>query len=158
MTTPTSSESWVEPIFDAVVSEYQRSGYFDKVNSHEPRRKPSKGLTAAVWLQSVRPLPQRSGVDSTSGILTFTGRSYMNMFKEPNDMIDVWMMRANAHLMRLMHDDFDFGGVISNVDLLGAFGTPLSLLSGYLDQDATKYRIMDLTIPCVVNDIWPQVN
>lgn len=156
MTLPDSSESWIEPIFDAVVSEYQRLGYYDRVNRHEPRRKPGRGLTAAVWLQSVIPLPQASGSDSTTALVVFTGRTYMNMTAEPNDMIDVWMLRANANLMRSMHGDFDFGGIIRNVDLLGQFGTPLSLIAGYLDQDNTKYRIMDLTIPCVVNDVWQQ--
>lgn len=156
MTTPEDNETWIEVIVDAIVSEYQRTGYFDKINMHEPRKKPGRGITAAVWPQSITPLPQASGLDSTTGLLVFMGRSYINALTEPPDMIDVWMMRANANLMRTMHRDFTFGGAIRNVDLLGSFGTPLSLVSGYLDQDSTKFRIMDLTIPCVVNDIWPQ--
>lgn len=151
-----ANESWIETLIDALVSEYQRGGYFDRINTHEPRRKPGKGLTAAIWPLSITPLPLASGLNVTSALVVFTGRSYMNMHTEPNDMIDVWMLRANSNLMRAFSGDFTLGGLIRNVDLLGNFGTPLSLVSGYLDQDKAKFRIIDLTIPCVVNDVWTQ--
>jgi len=157
MTTPDGSEAWLEDVFDAVVSDAQASGYFDKVNQHEPKRKPGNRLTAAVWLQSIEPIALASGLASTSGRIVFILRIYSNMLQEPQDMIDPNMARACSNLMRRYHDDFDFGGAIRNVDLLGQFGIALSAQSGYLELDNAMYRVMDIQIPCIVNDIWPQV-
>lgn len=156
MTTPDGSESWIDPIFDAVVSDAQASGYFNRVNKHEPKRAPGYGITAAVWLQGISPLPQASGLSATSGRVLFILRMYTRMLQEPQDMIDPMMMRAASNLMRRYHDDFDFAGAIRNVDLLGNFGAPLECTAGYLEQDKIEYRTMDIMIPCIVNDIWPQ--
>lgn len=156
MTTPDASEAWLDDIFDAVVSDAQRSNYFDRVNKHEPKRKPGTGLSAAVWVQNIDPV-QVSGLASTSARIIFMLRIYSNMLKEPQDMIDPNLMKATSNLIRRYHDDFDFGGAIRNVDLLGAFGVALSAQAGYLEIDSTMYRIMDLRIPCIVNDVWAQV-
>jgi len=157
MTTP--SEEWIDPIFDAVVSDAQASGYFDKVNTHELiKRKPGTRLTAAVWVQSIKPIPLMSGLASTSAQIVFMLRMYSNLMQEPQDMIDPNMLKATSNLMRRYHDDFDFGGAIRNVDLLGEFDEELSARAGYLEAvDGSHFRVMDLTIPCLVNDVWPQV-
>lgn len=157
MTTPDSSESWIDPIFDAVVSDAQASGYFNRVNKHEPKRAPGYGITAAVWVQSISPLPAASGLDATTGRVLFMLRMFTRMLQEPQDMIDPMMMRAASNLMRRYHDDFDFAGTIRNVDLLGMFGEPLGCIAGYVEQDKQMYRVMDILIPCIVNDIWPQI-
>lgn len=156
--TAASNEEWLDDIFDSVVSDVQRSGYFDKVNLHEPKRKPPNGLTAAIWVASLDPIPLASGLASTSARIVFTLRIFQGMLMEPQDMIDPNMTKAMSNLMRRYHDDFDFGGTIRNIDLLGQFGVALAAASGYLDIDGTVFRIMDLTIPCLVNDVWPQVS
>ena len=43
-----------------------------------------------------------------------------------------------------------------NIDLLGAYGQKLSAQAGYITIDSHMYRIMTLTIPCVINDLWTQ--
>jgi len=157
MTAPDISESWIDPIFDAIVSDAQASGYFDVVNVYEPKAKPPTGLSAAIWLQSIVPIGQISGLASTSARLVFILRIYSNLFKGPQDMVDPDLARAASNLMRRYHDDFDFGGVIRNVDLLGAYGVALEANAGYMQQDDTEYRIIDIQIPCLVNDVWPQI-
>lgn len=157
MTTPDSSEEWVMPILDAVVSDAMASGYFDRVNTHEVKRKP-RGLTAAVWVQGIRPVALASGLASTSAQLVFILRMYSNMLQEPQDAIDPNMLKATSNLMRRYHDDFDFDNSIRNVDLLGQFGTSLEAFAGYVEIDNTMFRIMDIVIPCIVNDVWPQVS
>jgi hypothetical protein len=156
--TARANEEWLDDIFDAVVSDVQRSGYFDKVNTHEPKRGPRSGLTAAVWVQSLEPVALASGLAATSARLVFTLRIYQSMLKEPQDMIDPMMTKAISNLMRRYHDDFDFEGIIRNVDLLGQFGIALSAISGYLEIEGKVFRIMDMTIPCIVNDVWPQIS
>jgi hypothetical protein len=155
--TTSANENWIDPIFDAVVSDVQRSGYFDKVNRHEPKRKPKFGLSAAVWVQAIDPIPLASGLAATSARLLFIVRIYVKMLSEPQDDIDPNMVRAASNIIRRYHDDFDFEGLIRNVDLLGQFGIALASQAGYLEMDNTHYRIMDITVPCIVNNVWPQV-
>lgn len=157
MSTPDGSEEWLDPIFDAVVSDAQASGYFAKVNLHEPKRKPGTRLTAAIWVQSIEPIALASGLNSTSARVLFMLRMYSNMIQEPQDMIDPQLLKACSNMMRRYHGDFDFGGVIRNVDLLGHFGIALTAQAGYLEQDNGMFRVMDMNIPCIVNDVWPQV-
>lgn len=152
------SESWTDPIFNAVVADVLQSGYFEKVNKHEPKRKPGKGLTAAIWLQAINPVALASGLAATSAQLIFIARIYSNMLKEPQDMIDPELMRATSNLMRRYHTGFTFNGLIRNIDLLGTFGQALAANAGYLEQDSTMFRVMDITIPCIVNDVWVQVS
>jgi hypothetical protein len=42
------------------------------------------------------------------------------------------------------------------VDLLGSAGAPLSAQAGYLNQDGRLFRVMTLTLPIIVNDVWDQ--
>lgn len=158
------SEEWIDDVYDAVVSDVQASGYFDAVNEHEAKRKPGRGLTAAVWVQSMMPIAGISGLAATGARVVFQLRTYKNLQLRPGgtgpqmqDSIDRNMVKAMSNLARRYHGDFDFGGVIRNVDLLGHWGIALSVTAGYLEQDKVWFRTMDMLIPCIVNDVWPQV-
>lgn len=158
--TALSDEDWIQDLLDAVMQDVQLCGYFDKVNGHEPKRAPDNGpngMTAAIWVISVNPVALASGLAATSALITFNLRMYMNMLSEPQDEIDPRMVKALSNLMRRYHDDFDFGGLIRNIDVFGQFGVTLNAQSGYLDVDRKHFRIIDLTIPCIVNDVWTQV-
>lgn len=158
------SEDWIDPIFDAVVSDVQRSGYFDRVNEHEPKRAPQSRtkLSAAVWVQDIMPIALASGMGSTTARIVFVVRMYHNLITtdavNSADMMERKLLKACSNLMRRYHDDFDFEGMIRNVDLLGAFGIPLGASAGHIEHDKVNFRVMDLRVPCLVNDVWPQVN
>lgn len=158
MTTPDGSEAWIDAILDAVVSDVSSTGYFAYVNQHEPLRKPHGQITAAVWIQHIEPLGVLSGLASTGGRILFVIRLFKNMFDKPTDEIDPRMWQAASSLMRRYHDDFDFSNTIRNIDLLGQHGIKLSAIAGYLPMEDGIYRIIDIQVPCLVNDIWPQVN
>jgi len=158
MVTPDASEAWLQPIYDAVVADVAQSGYFDSVNAAEPKHLPGgKGLTASVWVQGIAPIGELSGLDCTAARVTFIVRMFANMVTYAPDMLDPTLLRATSNLIRRYHGDFDFGGIIRNVDLLGAFGIKLESISGYYAQDNTTWRVVDITVPCVVVDVWPQV-
>lgn len=148
----------ITAILNALESHAAASGRFEKVNTHEPKNAPPNGgLTAALWVQQVRPYPPGSGLAATTGVITFTLRIYQSMLTEPQDMIDPNIVAAADAMLAAYSSDFKLGGLIRNIDLLGASGTPLSAQAGYISVDRTLYRVMDLTIPCVVNDLWSQV-
>lgn len=147
----------VAGIFDAQQSYALATGLFERVNTHEPKNAPGRGLTAALWVQRIGPVPEGSGLSETTGIVTFTLRIYSDMLAEPQDAIDPNMLTAVDVLMTAYSGAFTLGGLIRNIDLLGAHSPGgLSAQAGYLNVSGKLNRVMDLTIPCVVNDLWSQ--
>jgi hypothetical protein len=65
-------------------------------------------------------------------------------------------MSAVAALMTAYSSDFDLGGNVRNVDLLGAHSAGLTAQAGYLQQDERQYRVMTISLPLVVSDAWTQ--
>lgn len=145
----------IESILNALVSHAMTTGWFDQVNQHEPKNAPGNGITAGIWVNGYRPVPA-SGLTSTTGMLTFTFRLYQSFLSEPEDQIDIQMVLACDDLIGLYHGDFTLGGLVRNVDVLGEFGNGLSFDSGYLAIGNKNYRIIDIHIPLVVNDLWVQ--
>lgn len=155
--TPDASESWIDPIINAMQSDAAASGHFERVHKHEPKKSPGNGLTASIWAQSIGPV-RSSGLSVTSALVVFNLRIFCNMLREPQDDIDLVIMQAMANLIRRYHDNFDFGltDLVRNVDVFGANGVELSAQMGYIPQDGKLYRAATLTIPVIVNDVWPQ--
>lgn len=146
----------VEALTDAMVSAVAALGYFERINLHEPKRaQAGAGLTAACWVQRIAPV-RSSGLASTSGRVEFTLRIYCPMLAEPQDAIDPDVLRATDAVLAAFSGDFTLGGAIREVDLLGQFGNPLSGQAGYIPQDGRLFRVMDITLPLIINDIWNQ--
>lgn len=148
----------VNTLFDKVISYALATGRFDAVNGHEPKSAPGNGVTCAVWAQSIEPI-RAGGLASTSGRVTLEQRIYTNFISQPFDAIDPNVMAAVADLMTAYSGDFDLGGDadVREIDLLGAYGTALSAQAGYVEIDRKMYRVMTLTVPVIVNDMFDQV-
>jgi hypothetical protein len=146
----------IASILDAVVSHALASGCFEQVNGHEPKDAPPAGLTAAVWPQTLGPARGSSGLASTSVRIGLTVRLYSGLTQEPGDAIDPAMVAALDTLMAAYSGDYDLGGLVREVDLLGAFGDPLGGQAGYLVQAGEAYRVWDITLPLICNDLWDQ--
>jgi hypothetical protein len=145
----------VDGITDALVSHALASGWFERVNGHEPKNQPGNGLSAAVWAARVGPVLS-SGLASTSAVVTFNIRLYTPMIQEPQDAIDPTMLNALSALLAAYGGDFTLGGLVREVDLLGANGAALSAEAGYLTQDQRQFRVFTITAPLIVNDAWDQ--
>jgi hypothetical protein len=143
-------------VFDKVVSFALATGRFDHVNQHEPKNAPGRGLECSVWMNTITPT-RSSGLGAVSGIVTLYARIYTNFRKQPYDAIDPDVMAATADIMGAMAGNFDFGGAanVRTVDLLGGWSTtPLSAAAGYVEIDRQMFRIMTVTIPIVINDMF----
>lgn len=146
-----------QQLIDALASHAMASGYFDRVNQHEPKNKPGRGLTAAVWIDKIEPANQQSSLIATTARVTFNVRVYTNMLQNPQDMIDPSVMIATDALFEAYSNNFTLGGLVEYVDLLGATqGHPLYSQSGYINIDNMVYRVITITVPCIVEDAWPQ--
>lgn len=143
-------------ITDALASHALSLGHFERVNRSELRSSPGLGIHAAVWFQQLVPITRRSGLASTSALVVMQMRLYQSMTMEPRDMIDPDLVRALTALLGAYTGDFELGGNVSHVDLLGAYGQPLESLAAYLEIDGSMIRVIDLSIPLVVDDVWVQ--
>lgn len=141
----------------ALESRVLATGFFKRVNTHEPKNAPDTGLSAALFVSSVGPDPTASGLAATSAVVVYTLRLYLGMLNEPQDDIDLSVVVALDQIFTDLSSDFDLGGNARNIDLLGATGTGgLNATAGYVTVDTTMYRVMDITVPIVHNDVWTQ--
>lgn len=147
-------------LFDQLVSHALTTGLFERVNGHEPKAAPEPGgLSAAFWADRIVPAFNRSGLSSTSGLVVFNCRIYGSMIAEPQDDIDPRMMYAATTLIGAYVGSFSFGGAVANVqgiDVRGMSGVPLAAVAGYLEQDRRLFRVMVITIPVIINDMWDE--
>jgi hypothetical protein len=148
----------VRTLSSALQSHALASGWFQAVNGQEPKSPPpTDGLTAAVWPQQLRPAVGGSGLVSTSVRLAFTVRLYMGINNEPGDAIDPYMLDACDALMGAYSGDFTLDGQVMEIDLLGTYGDPLGLTAGYQRMESgTEFRVIDITVPLIVSDLWDQ--
>lgn len=145
----------LKPVLGALVDQVAASGYFTRVNTHEPKSAPvGRGFTAAIWAQSIR--PHRSGLAATTLRVEWRLRIFTNMLAEPQDAIDPQLMDATCYLMAAYSLGFTLGGRVRSVDLLGEAGNPLSAQAGYEPVDGKLFRIMDITLPVIINDAFTQ--
>jgi hypothetical protein len=144
-------------LVDALASLAMTLGVFDTVNRHEVVSAPGNGVTCAVWIGPGRPARGGSGLNSTTVVQTMTARLYMPLTTQPQDEIEPAMMDALDVFLAALSGDFTLGGLIREIDLLGQFGVPLSWVPAYQTWGTQQYRVITITIPCVINDVWQQV-
>lgn len=146
----------LKPVLAALVSHTAATGYFARVNTHEPKSPPQRGgLTAAIWVQTISP-HRRSGLASTTVRVEWRQRLYTNMVAEPQDAIDPAVLDATCALMAAYSFGFTLGGLVRSVDLLGEAGNPLAAQAGYLQLGPSMQRVMDITLPVIINDAFTQ--
>jgi hypothetical protein len=146
----------VAGLYDAMVSHALDLGIFESVNTHEPKSAPSlAGITASVILGPVTPR-RTSGLNATSFRLEFLLRIQSSMLTEPQDDIDPDLLRATSTVLAEYSSDFTLGGLVRAIDLLGSAGAGMSATPGYLNQDGKLYRVVDVSLPLLADDVVAQ--
>lgn len=141
-------------ILNKVVSHALTLGVFEKVNTHEYKDAPGKGLYCEIWSETIA--PARSGLDVTSAVLILNVRIRSDMIAEPQDSIDPNIIDAVDKLIDAYTGDFELGGTARNIDLLASSTPGVRADAGYLDQGGKLFRIMTITLPIIINDVWNQ--
>ncbi len=146
-------------VLSQLITHAQKTGHFEKVVGHEPKNAPGMGITGAFWLTELTPVPSLSGLAVTSIRLTVNCRIYTPAIDTPGDAIDIGLLDATDALMEAYTGDFELesqGATDYRLDLLGETGVSLSAQAGYVSADSKLLRIMNITIPVIVNDTWSQ--
>lgn len=152
------NDAAINQVIDKVVSYALANGRFIEVNGHEPKSAPPPGgPTCSVWAQRIRPVSS-SGQAATSAVLELSVRIYISFIQQPYDQIDPQILAAVTDLMGTFSSDFNFGGVagVRAIDLLGMEGTAMSANAGYVEIDRKMMRVMTITVPIIVNDMFTQ--
>jgi hypothetical protein len=151
----TFDDAAARALFDKVASHAATLGLFDKVATHEPKNAPGNGLTLSINLDKVEPI-QDSGLTATSIKVVFKVRIWNNMLQEPQDDIDPNQLAAMATLMSRYTANFTLLGTAREIDLLGQHGDSLSAQAGYIEIDKRIMRVIDISLPVIVDDAWTQ--
>ena len=144
-------------LFDQVKSHAMKLGLFERVDTHEPKNAPGGGLSCSIWVDAIEPVAAASSLIATTGRLAFHVRLMSNMLQEPQDDIDRDLLIAASTLLGEYSGNFTLSGTVRDVDLLGEHGAPLSAHAAYLNIDNKMYRLMVITLPLIINDLWTQV-
>jgi hypothetical protein len=149
-----------QALIDAVASRAATTGEFETpIAAHEPKSKPGNGMTCSFWADEIKPLADASGLAFVTGLVTIAMRPQTPFLQEPPDQIDPLIMRAVGALMTSFAGNFQLGLAVPgvrNVDLLGAHSAGLSARAGYVNQGGTMYRVVDVLLPVVVNDLFQE--
>jgi hypothetical protein len=140
----------------AIESHLRSLGWFDRVNMHEVASPPGRGLSADVWETSLTTVPEMSGMASVSIRLEFAIRILCHADREPRDTIDVEMLGAVSDLFLAFCGDFELGGQVLQIDLMGRYGPGLNSASGYVVIDGQRYRMRLIELPLIIDDVWTE--
>lgn len=143
-------------VITAAIDHLRTTGLFESVQDHESTSANTGGLTADVWVADIKPVPEQSGLAITSALLILTVRIYLNAMPPADNKLEQTITGAADVLLAAYNAAFDFDGTVTNVDLLGQYGTSLSAVGGYVTIGGVFFRCMTITVPCVIDDVWPQ--
>lgn len=144
-------------LIDAVASYAGTTGEFERVATHEPKARPGNGMTCSMWYEQISPIAAASGLGAVTGLIELTMRPQVQTnTAQPADQTDPLIMRAVAALITKFAGGFTMAGVVRNVDLLGAHSQGLRARTGYVTQDGAVYRVTDVSVPLIVNDLFAE--
>lgn len=145
----------IQSILDTVASHAMATGHFDAVLGYVSKQSPTNGVTAALYVEDIRPI-RTSGLAQTTVRVELEMQIYSSTYQEPYDGIDAELVRATDAMFTSVISDLDLGSEARVVDVFGAYGQPLRVRSGYLNLDGKEFRVFQIVIPIVVDDVWAQ--
>lgn len=146
----------VTGIWNAVISHASEIGVFEQVNGHDTPNAPGHGLTAMITVEQLEVARGVSGLATTTGRLTFSIKIFSALDQEPRDDIDPNLVRAVDTLWAAYIGDFTLGGHVRQVDMFGQTGEPLVAKPAYIEVQGQKFRVMEITLPLICDDLWDQ--
>jgi hypothetical protein len=139
----------VNALYSALQSHALSLGIFRRVNQHEPENAPGEGLSCSIILGPIAANGQFSGLGSVSGTITFLVMVWNSMMQKPLDGVDPAILTAVSTLLNEYSGNFTLGGTVRDIDLLNLRADPV-----YVEQEGKQFRVEQINLPIVINDLW----
>lgn len=140
-----------QALFNSVQSAMQSLALFQDVDTHEPENAPGVRLYGSLTLGPMRAEPAKSGLNSVSGSITLIIRVWSHAMQRPLDKIDPEVLATMAALMNVLSGEFTLGGTVRNVDLFSLVATP-----AWAEFQGAQYRVMEMPVPIIINDMFTE--
>lgn len=138
-------------LFKALQSYAKELALFQNVDTHEPANAPGNRLYCSITLGGIKAIPS-SGLASVSGQVTFLVRVWSAAMQRPLDSIDPEVLNAVSALMGAFSGGFTLGETIRNIDLMAMTAQP-----GFVDFEGKQFRVAEISVGAVINDMWTEV-
>ena len=76
----------------------------------------------------------------------------MDLLAEPADRVETDLAKVVSKYINLILADSNLGGTIKTIDVAGMSGEAVGARWGIVTIDNKMFRVVDITIPCLVDD------
>jgi hypothetical protein len=123
---------------------------------HEPLSAPdAPGVICCIWpAEPMAPIAESSGLAGADARMPVMVRMLRNALAEPQDQRETDLIDAYDALMTALLGAFTLNGKVRAIDVLGESGEALAGQWGYITLDKKIFRIVDLTVPLMINNAW----
>lgn len=133
------------------------SGLYEATSGHAVIAPHGPGLAWWCMVDSITPYAAGSSLNTVSAVVVYKIMTTLNSTTaEPQDLVDPAVANGADALMRLYMANFTLGGLVRNVDIMGAAGTKCAMQAGWMTLDTARYRAMIITLPLIVSDLWAE--
>ena len=140
---------YVNSLFSALESHAKSLDVFRRVNLHEPENAPGEGISCSILLGPLAADGNASGLGTVSGTITWLIMIWSSMMQKPLDGIDPAVLTAESTLLNEYSGNFTLGGLVRNIDLLHLRSDPV-----YVEQEGKQFRVRQISLPMVIDDLW----
>jgi hypothetical protein len=144
------SPAQAKALFTAVRSLAQQLGIFQAIDTHEPENAPGNRLYCSITLGGIGPAP--SGLNILSGQVTLLVRIWSAAMQRPLDDIDPEALATIAAFIGALAGAFTLGGTVRNIKIADLTATP-----GWIQAEGKPFRVVEMPVPIVINDMWAEV-
>lgn len=145
-----------ETVLDALTDHAERLGVFDIVMEGDPVGLPGDQMVLSWNADSGRPERTMSGLAATSILLTVIGRTFISNKVSPMAGLERKLLVVVDTVMESFHAQIQLGETDMHVDVLGQSGVDLRWQAGFVPVDDELYRVVDITIPVIITDMYAQ--
>jgi len=142
----------IKASLDAILSHLAASGRLSSYSLGEPVKVPEGAkLHGAVYMR-------RSGVDhlyldgGTGEVHAVVVRLYRAVLRQPQSEGELELVNAVSELTEDFAEDYTLGTTVREIDLAAQFGEGISAEWGHVEVSGSMFRVVDITLPLVVDD------
>lgn len=140
-----------QALFTAIQSYAEQLGVFQAAETADPRNAPGNRLFCSITLGPIRPVTS-SGLASVSGQVTLLVRVWSSELQKPYESVDPEVLAVVCALMGQFAGGFTLGGTVRDVDLFSMTAQP-----AYVDFEGKPFRVVEISVGIVINDMFAEV-